>query len=129
MENDNDQRTNSHDDKQLVSETSLGRNSEKKVDAALGNQTETSTVKVSQLQNSRKGKISESSCDAGKRRHDLFFLLLPMRKCWGWLVGRGGEGLWCDRYNTQSWFFLQGLLPYYQWNSSMLTHCNCVLRF
>ena len=92
MENDNDQRTNSHDDKQLVSETSLGRNSEKKVDAALGNQTETSTVKVSQLQNSRKGEISESSCDAGKRRHDLFFLLLPMRKCWGWLVGRGGRG-------------------------------------
>ena len=67
MENDNNPRTKSYDDKQLVSETSLGRNCEKKVDAASGNQTETSTVKVSQSQNSRKRKMSESSCDPGKQ--------------------------------------------------------------
>ncbi|KAM7440850.1 hypothetical protein ABFA07_010019 [Porites harrisoni] len=65
MENDNDPRTTSYDDKQLVSETSLGRNCEKKVDAASGNQTETSTVEVSQSQNSRKRIMSESSCDPG----------------------------------------------------------------
>ena len=75
MESDNNQRTNSYDDEQLVSETSPGRNSEQKVDAASGKQTETSTVKVSQLQNSRKGKLSESSCDPGKQKHDLFFEL------------------------------------------------------
>ena len=73
MENDNNPRTNSYDDKQLVSETSLGRNCEKKVDAASGNQTETSTVKVSPSQNSRKRKTSESSCDPGKQKHDFFF--------------------------------------------------------
>ena len=67
MENDNNPRTKSYDDKQLVSETSLGRNCEKKVGAASGNQTETSTVKVSQSQNSRKRKMSESSCDPGKQ--------------------------------------------------------------
>ena len=78
MENDNNQRTNSYDDEQLISETSLGRNFEKKVDAASENQIEISTVKVSQLQNSRKGNMSESSCDPGKQKHDLFFLLLPM---------------------------------------------------
>ena len=38
MENDNNPRTNSFDDKQLVSETPLGGNCEKKVDAASGNQ-------------------------------------------------------------------------------------------
>ena len=75
MENDNNQRTNSYDDEQLVSETSPGRKSEQKVVAASGKQTETSTVKVSQLQNSRKGKMSESSCDPGKQKHDLFFEL------------------------------------------------------
>ncbi|CAH3193299.1 unnamed protein product, partial [Porites evermanni] len=60
-----DPRTNSYDDEQLFSETSLGRNCEKKADAASGNQTETSTVKVFQSQNSRKHKMSESSCDPG----------------------------------------------------------------
>ena len=52
MENDNNPRTKSYDDKQLV---------------ASGNQTEPSTVKVSQSQNSRKRKMSESSCDPGKQ--------------------------------------------------------------
>ena len=55
MENDNNPRTKSYDDKQLV---------------ASGNQTEPSTVKVSQSQNSRKRKMSESSCDPGKQKHD-----------------------------------------------------------
>ena len=71
MENDNNPRTKSYDDKQLV---------------ASGNQTELSTVKVSQSQNSRKRKMSEPSCDPGKQKHDLFFLLLPIstsRGCLG----------------------------------------------
>ena len=80
MENDNNPRTNSYDDKQLVSETSLDRNCEKKVVATSGNQTETSTVKVSQSLNSRKRKMPESSCDPGKQKHDCFFLLLPIIK-------------------------------------------------
>ena len=60
MENDNNPRTNSHDDEQLVSETSLGRNSEKKA-------------------------------DPGKQKHDLFFLLLPISTCRGWLGGGGSD--------------------------------------
>ena len=88
MENDNNPRTNYYDDKQLVSETSLGRNCEKKVDYASGNQTETSTVKMSQSQNSRKRKISESSCDPGKQKHDLFSCYCPIVH----LRGRGGGG-------------------------------------
>ena len=101
MENNNNQRTNSYDGEQLVSETSLGRNCEKKVDAASGNQTETSTVKVSQLQNSRKGKMLESSCDPGKQKHGLFFLLLPMSTSRGWLgwgvIVRTLKGNFCYR--------------------------------
>ena len=88
MENDNNPRTNSFGDQQLVSERSLGRNCEKKVDAVSGNQTETFTVKVSQSQNSRKRKMSESSCDPGKQKHDLFFLLLLISTPRpGWLGG------------------------------------------
>ena len=71
MENNNNPRTKSYDDKQLV---------------ASGNQTEPSTVKVSQSQNSRKSKMSEPSCDPGKQKHDLCFLLLPIstsRACLG----------------------------------------------
>ena len=58
MENDNNPRTNSYEDDRL------------KADAAPANQTETSTVKVPQSQNSRKRKTSESSCDPGKQKHD-----------------------------------------------------------
>lgn len=65
MENDTNPRTNSSDDEQLVSETSIGSNCEKKADAAPGNQTEGSTNNGSQSQNSRKRKMSESSCDEG----------------------------------------------------------------
>ena len=65
MENDNNPRTNSSDDEQLLSETSIGSNCEKKADPSPGNQTEISTNKGSQSQNSRKRKMSESSCDQG----------------------------------------------------------------
>ena len=65
MENDNNPKTNSFDDEQLVSETSIGSNREKLADAAPGNQTEISTNKGSQSQNSRKRKMSESSRDQG----------------------------------------------------------------
>ena len=65
MENDNNPRTNSSDDEQLLSETSIGSNCEKKTDVAPGNQTKISTNKGSQSQNSRKRKMSESSCDQG----------------------------------------------------------------
>ena len=58
MENDNNPRTNSYEDERL------------KADATPGNQTETATVKKSQSQNSRKRKMSESSCDPGKQKHD-----------------------------------------------------------
>ena len=85
MENDNNPRTNSYDDEQLASETSPGRNCEKKADAASGSQTEPSTVKLSQSQNNRKRKRSESSCDPGKQKHDLFSLLLPISTSSGWL--------------------------------------------
>ena len=65
MENDYNPKTNSSDDEQLVSETFIGSNLEKKPGAAPGNQTEVSTNKGSQSQNSRKLKMSESSCDEG----------------------------------------------------------------
>ena len=65
MENDNNPKTNSSDDEQLVSETCIGSNREKKPDAAPGNQSEISTNKGSQSQNSRESKMSESSCDEG----------------------------------------------------------------
>lgn len=67
MENDGDkQRTNSTVGEQVVSNTSLGSNVAKKDDAASGNdQTEISTDTDFQSQNSRKRKISKSSCDSG----------------------------------------------------------------
>ena len=69
MENDNNVKTNSSDDEQLVSETSIVI----KADAAPGNQTEISTINGSQSQNSRNLRMSESSCDQGMQKHDLFF--------------------------------------------------------
>ena len=65
MENDNNPKTNSSYDEQLVSETPVGSNCEKEADAAPGKQTEESANKGSQSQNSRKRKMSESSCDQG----------------------------------------------------------------
>ena len=67
MESDSKPRTNSFVDVQLTSETSFGRNCEKKADAAPGSQTEIFTVKVSKSPSGRKRKLSESSCDPGKQ--------------------------------------------------------------
>ena len=61
------------DDDRLVSERFPGSNSEKKVEAASGNQTEISTNTGSQSQNSRKRKLSGSSRDPGMK---FFFSLL-----------------------------------------------------
>lgn len=66
MENDDKQRTNSTVGEQVVSNMPLGSNVAKKDDAASGNdQTEISTDTDFQSQNSRKRKISKSSCDSG----------------------------------------------------------------
>ena len=77
MEIDNNQRTKSYDDKPLVSETSLSSDCEMKADAASGNPTKIPVNTNSQSQNSRKGDMSEFSCNPGMQKHyDLFFLLL-----------------------------------------------------
>ena len=60
------------DDDRLVSETSPGSNSEKKVDAASGNQTKMSTNTDSQSQNTRNRKLSGSSRDPGKKFFSLY---------------------------------------------------------
>ena len=69
MEIDNNQRTNSYDDEQLVSETSFSSDCEMKADAASGNPTKISTNTDSQSQNSRKRKMSEFSCNPGMQKH------------------------------------------------------------
>ena len=72
-ENKNPRTDAATDDDRLVSETSPGSNSEKKVDAASGNQTEISTNTDSQSQNSRKRTLSGSSRGSGMK---FFFPLL-----------------------------------------------------
>ena len=67
MENDSKRRMYSHVGERLVSETSVDSKCEKKADAVPGNQTKIITVNVSQSQNSRKRKNSESSGDPGKQ--------------------------------------------------------------
>ena len=64
MENDSKPRMYSPVGERFVSETSVDSNCEKKADAASRNQTKIFTV--SQSQNSRKRKKSESSGDPGK---------------------------------------------------------------
>ena len=76
MEIGNNQRTNSYDGEQLVSEARLSSDCEMKADAASGHQTKISTNIDSQSQNSRKRKMSEFSCNPGMQKHELFFLLL-----------------------------------------------------
>ena len=76
MEIENNQKRNSYDDEQLVSETSLSSDCEMKADAASGNPTKISTNTDSQSQNSRKCQMSECSCNPGMQKHELFFLLL-----------------------------------------------------
>ena len=84
MENDNNPKTNSSEDEQLVSETSIGSNREKKADAAPENQSEISTNKGSQSQNSRESKMSESSCDQGMQYNNMicfssYYLLVHLK--------------------------------------------------
>ena len=79
MEIENNQRTNSYDDEQLISlisEASLRSDCEVKADTASGNPTKISTNTDSQSQNSRKRKMSECYCNPGMQKHELFFLLL-----------------------------------------------------
>ena len=76
MEIDNNQRTNSCDDEQLVSETSLRSDCEMTADSASGHQTKISTNTDSQSQNSGKRKMSEFSCNPAMQKRELFFLLL-----------------------------------------------------
>ena len=59
MEIVNNTITNSYDDEQLVSETSLRSDCEMKADAASENPTKISMNTYSQSQNSRKGNMSE----------------------------------------------------------------------
>ena len=76
MEIENNQKRNSYDDEQLVSETSLSSDCEMKADAASGNPTKISTNTDSQSKNSRKRKMLEFSCNPGMQKLELFFLLL-----------------------------------------------------
>ena len=101
MEIENNQRTNSYDDQQLVSETSLSSDRELKADAASGNPTKISTNSDSQSQTSRKRKMSEFSCNPGMQKHELFFLLLLIST----LLYLKGEAF-------VRLFYLQDLLPF-----------------
>ncbi|KAM7440860.1 hypothetical protein ABFA07_010029 [Porites harrisoni] len=83
MEIENNQRTNSYDDQQLVSKTSLSSDCEMKADAASGNPTKISMNTESQSQNSRKRKMSEFSCNPGTSSEDsgiLFKKHMPSKK-------------------------------------------------
>ena len=75
METDNNQRTNSYDDEPLVSETSLSSDCEMKADAASGNPTKISMNTDSQSQNSRKGSMSEFSCNPGMQKRVVFLAI------------------------------------------------------
>ena len=73
MEENKNPRTDAPtDDDLLVSETSPGSNSKKKVDTASANQTEMSTNTDFPSQNSRKLKLSGSSRDPGMKFFSLY---------------------------------------------------------
>ena len=76
MKIDSNQRTNTSNYEQPVSETSLSSDCEMKADAASGNPTKISTNTDSQSKNSRKRKMLEFSCNPGMQKLELFFLLL-----------------------------------------------------
>ena len=76
MEIDNNQRTNTSNYEQPVSETSLSSDCEMKAEAASGNPTKISTNTDTQSKHSRKRKMVECSCNPGMQKHELFFLLL-----------------------------------------------------
>ena len=67
MESDSKPRIYSHVGEKLVSETSVESNCQQITDAVPRNQTKIFTVNVSQSQNTRKRKNSESSGDPGKQ--------------------------------------------------------------
>ena len=73
MEIDNNQRTNTSNYEQPVSETSLSSDCEMKADVASGNPTKISTNTDSQSKNSRKRKMLEFSCNPGMQKHEFFF--------------------------------------------------------
>ena len=70
IEINNNQRTRSYDDEQLVSETSLSSDCEMKGDAGTGNPAKISTNTDSQSQNSRKRKMSQFSYNPGMQKHE-----------------------------------------------------------
>ena len=73
MEENKNPRTDAPtDDDRLVSEMFPGSNSEKKVDAASGNQTEMSTNTDSPSENDRKGKLLGSSRVPGMKFFSLY---------------------------------------------------------
>ena len=76
MEIDNNQRTNTSNYEQPVSETFLSSDCEMKAEAASGNPTKISMNTDSQSKHSRKRKMVECSCNPGMQKHELFFLLL-----------------------------------------------------
>ena len=76
MENDNNPRTKSHDDKQLVSETTLTSDCVMKADSTSGNPTKISTNTDSQSKNSRKRKMLEFSCNPGMQKLRVVFLAI-----------------------------------------------------
>ena len=76
MDIDNNQRTNTSNYEQPVSETSLSSDCEMKAEAASGNPTKISTNTDSQSKHSRKRKMVECPCNPGMQKHELFFLLL-----------------------------------------------------
>ena len=76
MDIDNNQRTNTSNYEQPVSETSLSSDCEMKAEAASGNPTKISMNTDSQSKHSRKRKMVECSCNPGMQKHELFFLLL-----------------------------------------------------
>ena len=76
MKIDSNQRTNTSNYEQPVSETSLSSDYEMKAEAASGNPTKISTNTDSQSKHSRKRKMVECSCNPGMQKHELFFFLL-----------------------------------------------------
>ena len=78
MEIDNNQRTNTSNYEQPVSETSLSSDCEMKADAASGNPTKIPVNTNSQSQNSRhgKGNMSEFSCNPGMQKLRVVFLAI-----------------------------------------------------
>ena len=76
MKIDSNQRTNTSNYEQPVSETSLSSDCEMTADAASGNPTKISTNTDSQSKNSRKSKMLEFSCNPGMQKLRVVFLAI-----------------------------------------------------